>query len=42
MNARAYVKSRKRPGIGKKVWKFLAKGVDFLGKVVEFWRCGVR
>ena len=43
INERARVRDGpKAAGYRKKVWEFLAKGVGFLGKVVEFWRCGVR
>ena len=43
INERARVdEGRKAARCRKKVWEFLAKGVGFLGKVVEFWRCGVR
>ena len=43
INERARVsEGQKAAGYRKKVWEFLAKGVGFLGKVVEFWRCGVR
>ena len=43
INERARVsEGQKVEGCREKVWEFLAKGVGFLGKVVEFWRCGVR
>ena len=43
MNDRARVNERQKVvGCREKVWEFLVKGVGFLGKGVEFWRCGVR
>ena len=43
INERARVnEGQKVEGCREKVWEFLAKVVGFLGKVVEFWRCGVR